>query len=404
MPETLHQGTSPLAGGARATRLPLRPLIGLIAALAVMDVTMGLTYPLLALILESRGYSTAVIGLNAAMFPIGLIAVSPLVPRLARSFGSIAFVLGCVTMTICLLVFLKILPALGFWFVLCFLLGGSTGGLFVVTEAWIMELSTEATRGRVVAIYTSLLSLGFATGPLLLAWTGIEGWAPFLAGIGCAVVGLSALYLVRDGLPAAPEEAHVSVLSFMPLAPALLLAVVVFAMFDTSAMSLIPLYGLRHGLDQATANYALSVLIAGNVLLQFPIGWLADRMPRRHVMLGCAGATVLGAILAPHAIATLWQWPLFFFWGSTAFGVFTLALAELGDRFTGAQLLAGSAAFALCWGFGGILGPPLSGTAMTAFGPEGLPLILGASFVFFTLVALWRAFRRPVSTPGPDRR
>jgi len=125
---------------------------------------------------------------------------------------------------------------------------------------------------------------------------------------------------------------------------------------------------------------------------------------RRQVMLGCAGATVLGAILAPHAIATLWQWPLFFFWGSTAFGVFTLALAELGDRFTGAQLLAGSAAFALCWGFGGILGPPLSGTAMTAFGPEGLPIILGASFAFFTLVALWRAVRRPVSTPGPNRR
>ena len=66
-----------------------------------------------------------------------------------------------------------------------------------------------------------------------------------------------------------------------------------------------PLVFRRHGLDEATAAYALSVLIVGNVVLQYPIGWLADRFPRRWVMLACAGLTVLGAILAV-VYANIW--------------------------------------------------------------------------------------------------
>ncbi len=391
-----HLGEAP--GGAGERRLAWRPLIGVIACLTVLDVTMGLTYPLLALILAARGHDTVTIGVNAAMIPIGLIAISPLVPRITRRIGGVPFVLGCILGTAALLALLKILPWLGAWFGLCLILGATTGGLFIVTEAWIMELSTQATRGRVVALYTSLLSLGFAAGPVLLAWTGIEGWLPFLTGIGFAVAGFVALVLTRDGFPAPKPEAHASLLEFLPLAPTLLFAVLVFAMFDTSAMSLMPLYGLRHGLDEATAAYALSVLIAGNVLLQFPIGWLADRIPRRRVMLGCAGITVLGAVLLPQVIGTILQWPLLFVWGSAAFGVFTLALAELGDRFSGSLLLAGTAAFAFIWGLGGIIGPPLAGAAMEYLGPEGLPLVMGASFAGFFVLAAWRTWRgrRPV--------
>ena len=48
----------------------------------------GLTYPLLTLILESRGIEKFIIGLNAAMMPLGFIVSSPLVPRLAAIVGA----------------------------------------------------------------------------------------------------------------------------------------------------------------------------------------------------------------------------------------------------------------------------------------------------------------------------
>ena len=38
----------------------------------------------------------------------------------------------------------------------------------VVSEAWILSAATAANRGRVMGVYTSLLSVTFATGPLIL--------------------------------------------------------------------------------------------------------------------------------------------------------------------------------------------------------------------------------------------
>jgi len=48
-------------------------ILAAIAAIGVFCLTLGLSYPLLALILDSMGIGTALIGLNAAMTPLGII-------------------------------------------------------------------------------------------------------------------------------------------------------------------------------------------------------------------------------------------------------------------------------------------------------------------------------------------
>lgn len=53
-----------------------------------------------------------------------------------------------------------------------------------------------------------------------------------------------------------------------------------------------------------------------------------------------------------------------------------MALIQLGERFSGQQLIAGNAAFALVWGLGGVAGSPAAGFAMQLVGHQGLPLSL----------------------------
>jgi len=57
-----------------------------------------------------------------------------------------------------------------------------------------------------------------------------------------------------------------------------------------------------------------------------------------------------------------------------------MALVELGNRFSGAMLIAGNAAFAMFWGVGGIAVPPFSGAVMDLAGVQGLPLSIGLLF------------------------
>ena len=132
----------------------------------------------------------------------------------------------------------------------------------------------------------------------------------------------------------------------------------------------------------------LTVLIVGNVLLQIPIGWLADRISRRHLLSYLAFGTVAGCILLVLWIeGSMLIWPMLFIWGAIAFGTYTIAMVDLGDRFSGALLLAGNSAFGVMWGIGGIIGPSVAGAAMDLMGPEGLPLTLGILFGILGIAA-----------------
>jgi MFS family permease len=352
-----------------------------IAAIGIFCLTLGLSYPLLSLILDAMGISTGLIGLNAAMTPLGIILASPFMPSLTRRCGAWALCVGSLISAAVLLVLIAVFRDVTVWFLLRFLLGIVNTAIFVTSETWINQAAPKRIRGRIIGLYTTVAAAGFALGPLSIAFTGSQGWIPFAIGVAGILTALPLVFFARTHLPDfnGPETAPVFPLFFA--APLLLLAVAFAALFDQVTISLLPLYGLRHGLPESTASLMLTVLIAGNVLLQIPIGWMADRLPRRNLICFLSLATVAGSLLLVWLIhGTLLIWPLLFIWGAAAFGTYTVAMVELGDRFSGTLLLAGNSAFGMMWGIGGIIGPSMAGGAMDLIGPEGLPLTLGVLF------------------------
>ena len=136
----------------------------------------------------------------------------------------------------------------------------------------------------------------------------------------------------------------------------------------------------------------LSVLLAGNIVLQLPIGWLADRLPRRRVLLGtflvaAAGLALLPWLMGGGALA----WGLLLVVGGALGGLYTLSLTLLGERFTGGDLAVANLGFAMLYTVGAIVGPGLAGLAMQQFGYQVLPALL----VTTLLVVAARAARRP---------
>jgi MFS family permease len=144
----------------------------------------------------------------------------------------------------------------------------------------------------------------------------------------------------------------------------------------------------------ASNTSALSVAFLGNTVLQIPIGWLSDRSSRRQVMVLCAVLTALGALLLPGLPDRL---PLFlgvlFVFGATAGGLYTMAMSELGDRFSGSDLVAGNAAFAIAFGMGGMIGGPITGAAMQLTGNGGFAGVLALIFTAMAALAYLRRRR-----------
>ncbi|MER9867691.1 MFS transporter [Mesorhizobium sp. M0045] len=366
-------------------------ITGVIATVSVFAIAQGLSYPLLSFILQRQGVSPAIIGLSAAMTPIGFIVSSPLVPALARRFGAGRTALTCAALSALVLALIGWTQNVYLWFPLRFLIGAVTNPLYVLSEVWVIALAPPARRGRVMGIYSTIISAGFAAGPLCLLAVGTVGWPPFLVGIGAFLFCGACLASVLARLPKVDESGHrVSVLGFVPQAWLLLSAVIVAAGFEQAVLALLPVYGTHYGIAEAHMSALLSVMIAGNIAMQVPLGLLAERLTARLVRFICVSMTVLGCALLPVLIETPLIWPCVFVWGAVSYGIYTMSIIELGERFTGSALVAGNAAFSLMWGIGGIAVPPLAGSAMDVVGAGGLPMTLGAICLALAVVTVIR--------------
>lgn len=373
---------------------PWAALAGVIATVSVFAIAQGLSYPLLSFILQRQGVSPAMIGLSAAMTPVGFILSAPFIPAVSRRFGAGRTALTCAALSAVMLALIGWTRDLHAWFVLRFLLGVVVNPLYVLSEVWMIGLAPPSRRGRIMGIYTTLISAGFAAGPLCLLIVGSEGWPPFLVGISAFLLCGLCLMIVLPRLPDmhVAGEKQASVLGFVPAAWMLLSAVLIAAGFEQAILALLPVYGVGHGIPEYTMSALLAVLIAGNIALQVPLGLLAERRGVRIVKFGCVVLAVLGCILLPFVIRTSLIWPFLFVWGAVSYGIYTMSIIELGERFSGSMLIAGNAAFAMVWGLGGIIVPPVAGFSMGVLGDNGLPLSLGLIVFLLAVlsVARWR--------------
>jgi MFS family permease len=223
---------------------------------------------------------------------------------------------------------------------------------------------------------------------LIVTLTGAQSWIPFAIGTAMALSALLPLLISRRELPVVRYQTPTSVLSFIRYAPVLFLTVLAFAAFDQIALSLLPIYAIDHGLSAAMGTFVLALLTIGNVGLQYPAGWLADKLTAPRLVRIVAFVAAIGAFLLPLVADSALALSIHCFaWGGLVGVLYTLTLIELGRNFQGDLLLAGNAAFTVGWGLGGVLGPPLGGAAMQFLGSTGLPAVL--FFIFAGLSLAW---------------
>jgi MFS family permease len=369
-------------------------LFAAIAAITVFGFALGLMFPLLSLVMEKNGVSSEVIGYNTAMQPLGILVAGFIVPLMTRRFGTKPVAIAAAILTASLILTYPFMPIFWGWFAMRLIQGFAVAVLFSVSEAWVVEAASGPARSRIMAVYTGVLSLSFGLGPALISLTGIETTLPFLIGAAVLLAGTLPMFFYRQTEVFAPdsESGGLSIIGFARLAPILIVAVGMFGIIDAANLGLLPVYGVKKGLSRETAALMLTAFIVGNVVLQFPIGWIADHWSKRGMMSACAITTAIGSALVPWAFSTWLIWPVLVVTGAASAGIYTLALAELGERFSGHELVAGTTAFSTMWGGAALLGALLGGWAIERFGPDGLPYAIAAVFLGFILAIAARTF------------
>ena len=358
--------------------------------ITVFAVAQGLTYPLISLLLAERGASDAVVGLNAAAFMLGLGTSVLVVPALTRHLRAgqviVAGLLGAAVM----LAGFAATDDLAAWFVLRFALGFCVNAIYVFGEAWLNAATADPVRGRVSGVYGAGMSAGFVVGPLAIPVLGTEDGLAFAA---CAVL----VSLVAFGLALMSRRARIEpdklALADLPrfarAAPMLLFLVLAFGFVDATVLSLSPLHLTAGGASAAAAATFIAVMHMGMIVAQPLLGIVLDRVDRWRVAAGCMAVTgvtfgLLGFVSATGSLV----WVLGALGGAAFFGIYTSALAILGQEHRGGMLVAGASAFSLAYAAGGVIGPAATGGLLdlvpgTTFAPVALLGFCGAALVMW---------------------
>lgn len=373
------------------------PMIAAISSISVVGIAIGLGMPLLSVILESRGHSASMIGLNTAVAGLASIAGAPLATPLAMRFGVAWTMIAMIAAGALAFVGFHFAPDFWMWFPLRIVLHIALTVLFILSEFWISTSAPPRRRGLVLGIYATVLSLGFAAGPWIFARIGSTGFLPF--GVIIVLVALAAIPVLaaRNESPTIVVDAETSnFLRYIWLVPTATAAVLVFGAVETGGFALFPVYGNRIGYSEADAALLLTMIGLGNVLLQIPIGMISDRVSdRRYLLLACATVGFAGTIFMPF-FAGNWHLmaALLFVWGGVVAAMYTIGLAHLGSQLSGHELASANAAFVLCYGVGMVLGPQAIGIGMDAFGPSGFGWSLGLFFAAYIALVSARLIRK----------
>jgi len=237
------------------------------------------------------------------------------------------------------------------------------------------------------------------SGPVLVSQIAdLTHWRFLICGT-IFLLALPALASIRKTPQASKDEhaAHGSWRHVLPQMPALVIGTGFFALFDTIALSLLPLFAMSHGITSEVAVLFASALLLGDTTMQFPIGWLADRLGRERVHIGCGVIVVVLLPLLPWAINSPWLcWPLLYVLGATAGAIYTLSLVACGERFRGVALVSASSVVGASWSAASFGGPLVAGALMKGVGNDAMVGVLLVAALAFLGAAWWEKRRAPM--------
>jgi len=361
----------------------------------------GFQPPLMALVLERGGASSFEIGAVTSISTVAVIVCAPLYPAAIRRLGLQRAIVGAIGVSSAILSLMPMLPGFRLWLALRFLTGCALGLEWIASEIWLNTLSTARSRGTVMGTYATVFAAGVMAGPALLQLTGTAGSRPFEVGaLGLALTALPLLLLPQSATVSSDSRQRLQWLRIARSAPIVMLAALIAGLVESAYVALLPVFGLLRGLDEGSSLLLVTVFLAGNVILQLPIGRAGDRLGRRRVLVACAAVCVAGPIALAAIMGAPWLlWPLLLLWGGTMYGFYTQGIALLGESYPPAELADANTVFVVVYCLGGIAGPSLGGYAMDLWRPNGLLIFLSCAPLSLAAGLLTRMQSLPASAP-----
>lgn len=347
----------------------------------------------LPLKLVDSGVSTTVIGLIMVPYSFGFMLGSLIGPQMIRNVGHIR-VYSAFAAIFCVLALTHGAVVDEWLWALLRTLSGLCGCLMItVIESWINALARPESRGRFMSVYMISYYLAGTGGQLLVGLYAPTDFRGFSLAAGLLALSSVPLCLTSQPTPALPKGGRLAFGRLYAASPIAVIGALASGFAQSSFYQLAPVYVNRIGGSNSAVAHYMAFAVLASMMLQYPLGRMADRSDRTRVILGIGGGMGFSALTV--CLAGPWSTALLIattmVYSGLAASLYPACVARLNERTGGLDPVAANASLLLCYGIGQLAGPIVSSAAMGLAGPSGLYLSIAAAMAIF---AVWVARRR----------
>ncbi len=342
------------------------------------------------------------IGVVGSAYSVGFLAGCFVIPAFIRRVGHIrAFAVFAALQAAFTLSFA--LSPIDAWGLSRLGMGFAGAGHAICIESWISGQAKAGQRGRIFGMYQILNRLALIGSQIGTGYVSMQSNDIFLIASAVFSLALIPVGMTRARGPESGEVISVRLNTIWQYAPASVIGCLYVGLMGGALTNVAPAYGILIGLDQKWAILLTAGIQIGALVLQWPLGLLADRVESRIIMLSATISVVLctlalGAVLLfalPHS--RLWLFGLFALIGAGSMPIYTVAVAHAYFRLGRERALGLSAQLLFLWATGSAIGPLVSASFMQGLGPQGLLIYLG---LLSAAAAICLAFRIRLKPPA----
>ena len=366
----------------------------LLLGMMLLMVGNGLQSTLLGVRGEIEGFSTFQMSIVMSSYFVGFLGGSRMAPEMIRRVGHVRVFAALASFISAVLILYPTFANPWIWAVGRVIIGFCFSGVYVTAESWLNNAATNETRGQALSLYVIVQMIGIIAAQALLVTADPSGFVLFVIPSVLVSISFAPILLSISPTPAFDTTKPMNLRALLETSPLgvvgmFLLGSVFSAQFGMSAV-----FGAQIGLSVGEISIFVAAFYVGATILQYPLGWLSDRMDRRALIMGTAIIGGLGALLGmvagQHFALLLVAAALI---GGLSNPLYSLLIAHTNDFLELDDMAAASGGMVFINGVGAIAGPVGTGWIMSTYGASGFFLVIAVLMIGLGIYAAYRMAR-----------
>ena len=367
----------------------------LLLGMMLLQVGNGLQGTLLGIRGEIEGFSTFSMSLVMSGYFLGFLFGSKMAPELIHRVGHVRVFAALGSLISAVLILYPALADPWAWVLGRVLIGFCFSGVYVTAESWLNNASSNETRGQALSLYMIMQMVGIVSAQGIMVMADASGYVLFVIASVCVSVAFAPILLSVIPTPAYDTTKPMSLREILRISPLgcvgmLLLGGVFSAQFGMAAV-----YGAEAGLSVGQISTFVATFYVGALVVQYPLGYMSDRMDRRVLIMVAAVIAGAGAFVA---MVLGSYFPLLlvgaFLIGGTTNPLYSLLIAYTNDFLEQDDMAAAAGGMVFINGLGAVAGPMATAWMMGAIGAHGYFLFIGILMFSMAAYAAYRMTQR----------